>query len=56
MDKDMAIEKTRTVGTIIRGIRAPIIRQGDRLDDIVTDCVVKCAENENFTFSDRDIV
>ena len=50
------MEKIRTVGTVTRGIRAPIIRQGDKLDDIVTECVIKCAESENFSFFDRDIV
>ena len=54
------MEKTngtvRTVGTVIRGVRAPIIKQGDKLDDIVTECIIKCAESEGFTFSDKDIV
>jgi len=49
-------EKTRTVGTVVRGIRTPIIKKGDNLADIVTENVLKCAESENFTFSDRDIV
>ena len=46
----------RTVGTVIRGIRAPIIRRGDKLEDIVTECVINCAVNEEFEFSDKDIV
>ena len=50
------MEKTRTVGTVVRGIRMPIIRQGDKLDDIVTEYVLNCAESENFKFSDKDIV
>ena len=49
-------EKTRTVGTSIRAVRTPIIRQGDNLVDIVTDSILRCAENENFGFSDRDVV
>ena len=48
--------KERTVGTVVRGIRTPIIKKGDNLVDIVVASVLKCAENENFTFSDRDIV
>ena len=50
------MEKLRTVGTVIRGIRAPIIRQGDNLEDIVIKSVLNCAESENFSFSDKDIV
>ena len=46
----------RTVGTVVRGVRTPIIRQGDKLDDIITDCIFNCAEKEKFSFSDRDIV
>lgn len=46
----------RMVGTISRGIRAPIIREGDNLPDIVVRSVLQAAESEGFTFSDRDIV
>ena len=46
----------RTVGTVIRGVRAPIIKKGDKLDDIVTECILNCAKSEGFTFADRDIV
>ena len=46
----------RTVGTVVRGVRAPIIRQGDDLAAIVADCVVSCAENENISFGDKDVV
>ena len=38
----------RMVGTISRGVRAPIIREGDNLAEIVVDCVLKAAESENF--------
>lgn len=48
--------KNLTVGTVVRGIRAPIIRKGDYLAPIVVDSVIAAAEAENFTFSDRDIV
>ncbi|MCL1858954.1 MAG: coenzyme F420-0:L-glutamate ligase [Oscillospiraceae bacterium] len=50
------MEKTRTVGTVIRGIRTPIIKQGDKLDDIITQSVLDCAEKENINFEDKDIV
>ena len=47
---------TRNTGTISRGIRCPIIREGDNLAKIVCDSVVTAAETDGFTFSDRDIV
>lgn len=46
----------KTIGTISRGIKAPIIRQGDDLIKIVVDSVLAAAEEGNFTFQDRDIV
>ena len=46
----------RMVGTVSRGIRAPIIREGDDLKQIVVDCVLRAAEQEGFALRDRDIV
>ncbi len=46
----------RKVGTISRGIRCPIIRQGDDLVKIVTDSVIEAAESEGFSLRDRDVV
>ena len=46
----------RKVGTVSRGIRCPIIRQGDDLVKIVTDSVIEAAESENFALRDRDVV
>ena len=46
----------RTVGVISRGIRTPIIREGDDLATIVTESVVAASEEAGFTFRDRDIV
>ncbi len=46
----------RKVGTISRGIRCPIIREGDDLVKIVSDSVLEAAESEGFTFRDRDII
>ena len=43
-------------GTISRGIRAPIIRQGDDIVSIVVDSVLEAAKQENFTLHDRDVV
>ena len=47
---------TRKVGTISRGIRCPIIRQGDDLAKIVSDSVLEAAESENFSIRDRDVI
>lgn len=46
----------RTVGTVARGVRAPIIRPGDDLVSIVVDCISKTVENENIKLKDKDIV
>ena len=48
--------KERRVGTVSRGIRCPIIRQGDDLAAIVTDSVLQAAESEGFSLRDRDII
>lgn len=46
----------RRVGTVSRGIRCPIIRQGDDLSKIVTDSVIEAAEAEGFALRDRDVI
>ena len=46
----------RKVGTTSRGIRCPIIRQGDDLIKIVVDSVVDAAKSEGFSLRDRDVV
>lgn len=46
----------RCVGTTVRGIRTPIIKEGDNLADIVVDSLIKASENESFSFKDKDIV
>ena len=46
----------RKVGTVSRGIRCPIIRQGDDLAGIVTTSVLEAAEDEGFAIHDRDVV
>ena len=47
---------SRMVGTVSRGIRAPIIRNGDDLAQIVTDSVLEAAAEDGFAIRDRDIV
>lgn len=46
----------RLVGTVSRGIRAPIIREGDNLCDIVVDSVVNAAKSADFTIQDKDVI
>ena len=46
----------RKVGTTSRGIRCPIIREGDDLADIVVTSVLEAAESEGFQLADRDVV
>ena len=46
----------RTVGTISRGVRCPVIREGDDLVKIVTESILACGEEQKITFADRDIV
>lgn len=46
----------RCVGTVVRGIRTPIIKENDDLANIVVDSLMKAKENEGFEFRDRDIV
>ena len=46
----------RMVGTVSRGVRAPIIRQGDDLAKIVVDSVLAAAEGEHFEIRDKDVI
>ena len=46
----------RTVGTIVRGIRTPMIKAGDNIVDITVDAVLAAAANENFELRNRDVV
>ena len=43
----------RDVGTIVRGIRTPIIKEGDDLATIVVDSVIKASKSEHFEFEDE---
>ena len=47
---------SRMVGTVSRGIRAPIIREGDDLQKIVTESLLEASRQDGFTIHDRDIV
>ncbi len=46
----------RNVGTIVRGIRTPIIKEGDDLASIVVDSVLKASKSEKFDFNDKDVI
>ena len=46
----------RMVGTVVRGLRAPIVKEGDNIVDVVVDTVLKASEAENFSIDDKDIV
>jgi len=46
----------RCVGTVVRGIRTPIIREGDDLASIVVNSLMDAKESEGFEFRDKDIV
>ena len=47
---------SRMVGTVSRGVRAPIIRSGDDIVEIVTSSVLAASEDDGFAIRDRDIV
>ena len=47
---------SRTIGTISRGVRAPIIRNGDNIAEIVTNCILEASREENIQIRDRDVV
>ena len=49
-------ESIRLVGTVSRGIRCPIIREGDDLAAMVADSVLAAAESEGFSLRDRDVI
>lgn len=46
----------RVVGTVVRGLRCPIINEGDDIEEIVIDSVLKASEVEGFELNDKDIV
>ena len=46
----------RTVGTVVRGIRTPIIKEDSNLKEVVINSLMKAQENEKFEFHDHDII
>jgi F420-0:gamma-glutamyl ligase len=49
-------KKMRTVGTVVRGIRTPVIKEGDDLRKIVIDALFNASESERFCFRDKDVI
>ena len=47
---------SRYSGTVSRGIRCPIIKEGDDLEKIIPDTIIEASEAENITLNDRDVV
>ena len=46
----------RVVGTVVRGLRCPIINKGDNIEEIVVDSVLAAAKIEGFSINDKDVV
>jgi len=46
----------RSVGTVARGIRTPIVSEGDTIEDVVVDSVLKASAAEGFSIRDKDVV
>ncbi|NLC48692.1 MAG: F420-0--gamma-glutamyl ligase [Tenericutes bacterium] len=46
----------RNVGTVVRGIRTPIIKEGDDLAKIVVDSIIKASVSENFSLEEKDVI
>ncbi len=46
----------RKVGTVVRGIRTSIIKEGDNLSDVVVNSLIEASQSEGFGFNDKDVV
>lgn len=46
----------RTVGTVSRGVRCPIVKEGDDLVKIVTESILQMGKEEHITFHEKDVV
>lgn len=46
----------KMTGTVARGLKTPIINEGDQLENILVDCLLNAAKLDNFTIKDRDIL
>jgi len=50
------LDMSRIIGTVSRGLRCPIINQGDDLESIVIESVIEASKEGNFSIQDKDIV
>jgi len=50
------LQLERVVGTVVRGLRCPIINKGDNIEEIVVDSVLAAANVEGFSINDKDVV
>lgn len=46
----------RALGTVVRGLRSPIIKEGDNMEEIVVETVLNAAKSDGYNFMDRDII
>lgn len=46
----------RIVGTVVRGLRAPILKEGDKIAEIISNTILKASNIEDFSIKDKDIV
>ncbi|MER2063033.1 MAG: coenzyme F420-0:L-glutamate ligase [Alkalibacterium sp.] len=46
----------RALGTVVRGLRSPIIKEGDNMEDIVVDTVLNAAKAEGYSIRDNDVI
>ena len=46
----------RYIGTVSRGIRTPIIKDGDDIVEVVVDSVLRAAKADNIPFRDKDVI
>ena len=44
------------IGTVVRGIKTPIIKEGDNLEDVVVNSLMNASKEANFSFNDKDVV
>ena len=54
--KIINMENERRIGTVSMGIRCPIIREGDNLEQIVTESVLEAVASEKMSLRDRDVI
>ena len=47
---------SRMTGTVSRGIRCPIFKEGDDLAKIIPDTIIEAGKSDGFTLHDRDVV